>query len=286
MTILTLSLLALPVGATGQSPDEAPAVDNETTEPVYVTWSGDFAGFLDVPGEPEYFPGYYRMFEGNRATQTSEYPRISGEYTTVYLVDRNGVDRRHTSLVRIENDEGAWQGPLTNVFLPDQLWVQYGWLKGEGAYEGLSFFTSFRGDAGDSHHVGEGIDLAGRSTARAGPGTSGGRLRELTRRYRRLRPVPGGGVVVRRSGRELHAERATRSLVEVGLHEAAVGTRRDAALPAPEQPPLTNSSRDHRGPAHRSTVALRGGAGACRCRAGRHRRCGLRRRGRLHPVPV
>ena len=56
----------------GQSSDEAAAGDNEATEPVYVTWSGDFAGWLDVPGEPEYFTGYYRMFEGNRATQISE----------------------------------------------------------------------------------------------------------------------------------------------------------------------------------------------------------------------
>ncbi len=155
--ILALSLLALPVGATGQSSDEPAADDNETAAPVHVTWSGYFTGWVPVPGEPEQFPGYYRMFGGNRATQTSEDPRISGEYTAVYLVDRAGVDRRHTSLVRIENDEGAWQGPLTNVFLPDQLWVQYGWLKGEDAYEGLSFFTSFRGDAGDSHHDGEGM---------------------------------------------------------------------------------------------------------------------------------
>ena len=81
------------------------------------------------------------------------------------LVDRAHADKRQTSLVRIENDEGAWQGPLTNVFLPDETWIQYGWLTGEGAYEGLSFFTSFRGDQGVSHHIGEGVDLAGRSTA-------------------------------------------------------------------------------------------------------------------------
>jgi len=155
--ILTLGLLAVPVGATGQSADEAPADDNETTEPVYVTWSGDFAGFLDVPGEPVQFPWGFRMLEGNRATQTSEDPRISGEYTSVYFTDRAGVDRRETSLVRIENDEGAWQGPVTDVFLPDSLWIQYGWLKGEGAYEGLSFFTSGQFDAGSPYHSGQGM---------------------------------------------------------------------------------------------------------------------------------
>jgi hypothetical protein len=155
--ILTLGLLAVPLAATGQSSDEAAAGDNEATAPVHVTWSGTYAGTIDVPPAPVQFPGYFRMFEGNRATQTSEDPRISGEYTTVYVVDRAGVDRRHTSLARIENDEGAWQGPLTNVFLPDQLWVQYGWLQGEGAYEGLSFFTSGQFDAGSSTHEGEGM---------------------------------------------------------------------------------------------------------------------------------
>jgi len=160
--ILTLSLLALPIGATGQSSDAAPVDGNEATEPVYVTWSGVYAGDLDVPGEPQQFPWGSREYHGNRAIQTSEDPRISGDYTIVYLGDgpwpaREGESSRFTSLVRIENDEGAWQGPLTIVWLPDLTWVEQGWLKGEGAYEGLSFFTSFRGSAESPSHVGEGV---------------------------------------------------------------------------------------------------------------------------------
>jgi hypothetical protein len=160
--ILTLSLLALPIGATGQSPDAAPVDGNEAAEPVYVTWSGDFAGFLNVPGEPQQFPWGSREYHGNRAIQTSEDPRISGDYTIVYLGDgpwpaRAGESSRFTSLVRIENDEGAWQGPVTIVWLPDLTWVEYGWLTGESAYEGLSFFTSFRGSADAARHVGEGV---------------------------------------------------------------------------------------------------------------------------------
>jgi len=159
--ILTLSLLALPIGTPGQASDEAAPNDNEATEPVYVTWSGTIVDFLDVPGEPQQFPWGSREYHGNTATQTSEDPRISGDYTVVYLGDgpwpaRAGESSRFTSLVRIENGEGAWQGPVTIVFLPDLTWVEQGWLKGEGAYEGLSFFTSYRGVAG-ARHVGEGV---------------------------------------------------------------------------------------------------------------------------------
>jgi hypothetical protein len=163
--ILTLSLLALPLGATGQSSDEAPAGDNEATEPVYVTWSGYAVDMdeLSVPGEPETFPWGSREYIWMRARQSSEDPRISGDHTSV-AVGEGGIppataDRlgRFTSLVRIENDEGAWQGPVTDVFLPDSLWIQYGWLKGEGAYEGLSFFTSGEFAAGSPSHSGQGM---------------------------------------------------------------------------------------------------------------------------------
>jgi hypothetical protein len=159
--ILTLSLLALSIGTPGQASDEAAPNDNEATEPVYVTWSGTIVDFLDVPGEPQQFPWGSREYHGNTATQTSEDPRISGDYTYLYLGDGPfpaewGESSRFTALVRLENDEGAWQGPVTIVFLPDLTWVEQGWLKGEGAYEGLSFFTSYRGVAG-ARHVGEGV---------------------------------------------------------------------------------------------------------------------------------
>ena len=163
--ILTLSLLAVPVGATGQSSDEAPPDENEAAAPVHVTWSGAAVDMdeLSVPGEPETFPWGNREYIWMRARQFSEDPRISGVHTSV-AVGEGGLPPttpdglgRFTSLVRIENDEGAWQGPVTDVFLPDDVWIQYGWLKGEGAYEGLSFFTSGQFDARDAHHSGEGM---------------------------------------------------------------------------------------------------------------------------------
>jgi len=159
--ILTLGLLAVPLGATGQSSDEPAAGENEATEPVYVTWTGGYAGQFDVPGEPEPFPWGERRYTGLRSTQNSEDPRISGTVTSVMLGDGSVPPgyalSRFTSLVRIENDEGAWQGPLTDVGLPDNSWVQYGWLKGEDAYEGLSFFTSGQFRSGSSLHRGEGM---------------------------------------------------------------------------------------------------------------------------------
>ena len=159
--ILALSLLALPVGATGQSSDEAPADDNETAARVHETWTGAAVGGFRVPSEQGQ-PGGSQKYTGWRATQTSDDPRISGKHTTVMLGDGPappGADEfgRFTSLVRIENDEGAWQGPVTDVFLPGDLWIQYGWLKGEGAYEGLSFFTSGQFTASSPSHEGQGM---------------------------------------------------------------------------------------------------------------------------------
>ena len=60
-------------------------------------------------------------------------------------------------LRRIENDDGAWQGPLTEVRFADGTVVNYGWLEGEGAYEGLSFFTSWHGPSGTRIRKGEGL---------------------------------------------------------------------------------------------------------------------------------
>jgi hypothetical protein len=158
---LILSVVALPGGAMGQSADDRPA-DGDTT-PVYVTWTGAYGYSFPLDVEPVDFPWGTRTFQGIHVTQTADDPRVSGEVIELIVGDGELLPTkpdqvsRFTSLMRIENDEGAWQGPLTTVLLPDYLQITYGWLKGEGAYEGLSFFTSYRDDTASDIHKGEGM---------------------------------------------------------------------------------------------------------------------------------
>jgi hypothetical protein len=160
-TVLALALLGLPGAASAQSSEEPQSADNQTAEPVFVTWSGPFQSFLDVPGEQEYFPWGIRGYAGVRAALISDDPRISGRVTDLYFGDgplrHTGQPSRWTKLRRIENVDGAWQGPHTEVHFPDGTWVDYGWLEGEGAYEGLSFFSSWRGPWSSSTRKGEGM---------------------------------------------------------------------------------------------------------------------------------
>ena len=161
--VLILSLMALPGGAMGQSADEVPGDSDGGTAPVYVTWTGAYGYGFPVDIEPEEFPWGTRTYEGIASTQTADDPRVSGEVVELMVgegelmqmkVDDVG---RYTVLMRIENDEGAWQGPVTTVLLPDYLQISYGWLKGEGAYDGLSYFHSYRDDTASDIHKGDGM---------------------------------------------------------------------------------------------------------------------------------
>jgi len=42
---------------------------------------------------------------------------------------------------RIENADGAWEGPFTGAEYPDERSPDIVWLVGEGAYEGLTAFV-------------------------------------------------------------------------------------------------------------------------------------------------
>ena len=65
-------------------------------------------------------------------------PRLEGTY--YYSGAWKGYigGRAHTATLRMENDEGAWQGSLVSANLPDGSWTTgSAVLVGEGAYEGL-----------------------------------------------------------------------------------------------------------------------------------------------------
>jgi hypothetical protein len=157
--LAALCLLALPATASGQTSEQA-AVDTDV--PVYVTWEGapDYWFSVDMPAEVHAWGE--RGYQGLRVSMAASDQRVSGEQITVAVEDsassEEAVDLgRGTRLMRIENAEGAWQGPVTAVSLPDGLWVRYGWLTGEGAYEGLSYFYSYHDDTASDVHHGQGM---------------------------------------------------------------------------------------------------------------------------------
>jgi hypothetical protein len=75
-------------------------------------------------------------------------PRFAGKYTAYLDSDEYiypGVDLEEhpvlmTGVLRIEDDEGAWQGFAPDAYVPDAPLTTWGLLTltGEGAYEGLS----------------------------------------------------------------------------------------------------------------------------------------------------
>ena len=159
-SLLAVSLLALPASTLGQTSEQ---VTVDAGAPVYVTWKGAadywFAGAMP---EAEVHAWGERGYDALHVSMTASDPRVSGEQIIVSIVDSPASEEagdlgRSTELVRIENAEGAWQGSVTSVLFPDYLWVQNGWLTGEGAYEGLSYFYSYHDDTASDIHTGQGM---------------------------------------------------------------------------------------------------------------------------------
>ena len=156
-SLVVLSLVALPATTLGQASEQSPI---DTDVPVYVTWEGapDYFFSVDVP--EEVFPWGERALDGVHVSIKASDPRVSGEQIIVGASDYPVIEAdggRGTSLVRIENADGAWQGPVIEVDMPDNLVIRYGWLMGEGDYEGLSYFTSYHDDTYSDVRNGQGM---------------------------------------------------------------------------------------------------------------------------------
>ena len=156
-SLVALSLVALPATTLGQA-SEGAAVDADA--PVFVTWEGGLDYFFTVDVPEEVLPWGERGHSGLHVSFKASDPRVSGEQISVGLYDYPVIEAdggRGTQVVRIENADGAWQGPVTSVDFPSDLTVEHGWLTGEGAYEGLSFFYSYHDDTASDVHTGQGM---------------------------------------------------------------------------------------------------------------------------------
>lgn len=71
-------------------------------------------------------------------------PRFSGTAKTIWNADRapyqGGSGEINSALFRIENEDGAWEGILTELQLGSQFRGSAGWFTGEGAYAGLAAY--------------------------------------------------------------------------------------------------------------------------------------------------
>jgi hypothetical protein len=79
-------------------------------------------------------------------------PRMSGEATTTFHVDVD-LDTGQGLMwgtVRLENDGGTWEGPFNGmVYEPpgeDGLYMNAGWMTGDGDYAGYTFYWEEHGE--------------------------------------------------------------------------------------------------------------------------------------------
>ena len=147
VTLVATGSLALVAGPLGPSSDpvlvpgaEAPSpspssdpavrVEGETTVSVSTQPEEDYSGPV----------GHLRGLELSTYDAMSD-SRVSGIGHAIIDADDYGDIGPEWGTFRLENDEGAWQGPVSGFYSSADSHVA-GWLQGEGAYAGLSYYFS------------------------------------------------------------------------------------------------------------------------------------------------
>lgn len=154
-----LAPLILPSGNdAAQAPAAAGSPDPTTTpeaavKPSFFTGTASSGSNLE-PGSITFDGGVRKrgmVFGGYRLAATD--PRISGTgSTSVNLDEFTGFDvlegspdgRIGTSVDRIENEHGAWQGVVTELNIGSRTTIS-GWYVGEGDFEGLHAYLIWEG---------------------------------------------------------------------------------------------------------------------------------------------
>jgi hypothetical protein len=87
-------------------------------------------------------------------------PRASGVGHVIIDAEDYGGMGPEWGTLRLENDEGAWEGPVSGVHMGVDTRMS-GWLLGEGAYAGLSYYYYLEIDGSGLTAVVEGIIYPG-----------------------------------------------------------------------------------------------------------------------------
>jgi hypothetical protein len=170
-TITAMTALALLAASVAARAAEVPTSAEDVKVPIYFTLTALPRGF-DGGSDLEIFPWGAREQNSHAERWESDFPMASGDATYVtnwdvaqsLVIEPPGVSpatsyqviRRLTHLARVENADGAWQGTIIEMLYPGGGGIEYGWLAGEGAYEGLNIFVSFRNVANEPR-VEEGV---------------------------------------------------------------------------------------------------------------------------------
>jgi len=161
--IACLALGGMPARSQDASPDTSPEGPTLVTA-TYVTGTQTFIEDV-VPPSTTTVDGVEQIRE---AFATYDFkmsdPRVSGTFKTLgvamdvypdglYVVQGPG---------RLENAAGAWAGSMSGAYEPTMGWQVFGWLAGEGDYEGLTFYCHWSSaDLGDGVWEVDGVVFAG-----------------------------------------------------------------------------------------------------------------------------
>lgn len=140
--LLASAVVILPVVG---GPGSAPVMDDHA--PRAVVGSAELVSVTEVTGGSE------RVLR----IETDD-PRIRGKARQVLAIEESSENDlvRSSGVMRLENEWGAWDGNVSGVQYPDGTEVEYGWLAGEDAFAGFSYFHSTTNHQAEAERVLEG----------------------------------------------------------------------------------------------------------------------------------
>ena len=79
-------------------------------------------------------------------------PRVDGTVTFEFSVDLYGVAASEWGTMKVENADGAWEGPCTGGVWSDGNGIAWScWLTGSGDYDGYTYYKQTQMDPTDPH---------------------------------------------------------------------------------------------------------------------------------------
>ena len=153
--------LALVAGPSGPDPGVAPGAPSPeapTQETAAFRVTGTHG--INLLGNGEDAGDHLRNRLGRSVMMEMNDPRVSGNVRFLHHADRYGGVGVEWGTYRLENEDGAWQGPLSGFYWTHETRTS-GWLAGEGAYEGLTYYMETIIDNGTGFATINGIVFPG-----------------------------------------------------------------------------------------------------------------------------